>query len=50
MKCEKVEPGFGEKHQLYVVIRDEDSNFCSFLGTVDRTSAEQSDRNIVGLV
>ena len=42
MRCEKFEPGFGEKHQLYVVI-------CSFLGTVGRTSAEQSDRNIFGL-
>ena len=39
-------PGLGEKHELYVFVGDEGVNFCSFLGTVNRTSVEQSDRNI----
>ena len=42
------QPGLGEKHELYVVVGDERVNFCSFLGTFDRTSVEQSDGNIVG--
>ena len=42
------QPGLGEKHELYVVVGDEGVNFCSFLGTVDRTSVEQSDGNIFG--
>ena len=42
------QPGLGEKHELYGVIGDERVNVFSFLGTVDRTSVEQSDGNIVG--
>ena len=42
------QPGLGEKHDLYVFVGDEGVNFCSFLGTVDRTSVEQSDGNVVG--
>ena len=42
------QPRLGEKHQLYVVVGDEGVNFRSFLGTIDRTSVEQSDGNIVG--
>ena len=41
-------PGLGEKHELYVFVGDEGVNFCSFLGTVDRTSVEQRDGNVVG--
>ena len=42
------QPGLGEKHELCVVVGDEGVNFCSFLGTIDRTRVEQSDGNIVG--
>ena len=41
-------PGLGEKHELYVFVGDEGVHFCSFLGTVDRTSVEQSDGSVVG--
>lgn len=42
------QPNLGEKYQLYVAVGDEGTNFCSFLGTVDRASVEQSYGNVVG--
>ena len=42
------QPGLGEKHELCVFVGDEGVTFCSFLGTVDKTSVEQRDRNVVG--
>ena len=42
------QPNLGDKHQLYVAVGDEGTNFSSFLGIVDRANVEQSYGNIVG--